>query len=141
LDYYLSKIYKALTGSKHFMTARQSIPSLAQASSQPRISVVIPAYNEAENLPVLIDRIRLALVSYSWVEILIVDDGSTDQTRAVIERMRSADKTIHYLSFSRNFGHQAALRAGYEHARGECVVSLDADGQHPPELIPALIQQ
>ncbi|GAA4414732.1 glycosyltransferase family 2 protein [Nibrella viscosa] len=104
-----------------------------------KISLVIPAYNEEENLPVLVHRLMAVMEPYRNYEILIIDDGSTDQTQFVLSQLSQAYPVVRYLSFSRNFGHQMALRAGYEHARGECVISLDADLQHPPELIPTLI--
>ncbi len=103
------------------------------------ISIVVPAFNEEENLPVLVQRLMAVMQPYASYEILIVDDGSTDQTRHVLRQLSRAYSVVRYLSFSRNFGHQTALRAGYDHARGEAVISLDADLQHPPELIPALL--
>lgn len=103
------------------------------------ISLVVPAYNEEENLPVLVHRLMAVMEPYDSYEILIVDDGSTDQTRHVLRQLSKAYPEVRYLSFSRNFGHQMALRAGYDHARGAAVICLDADLQHPPELIPTLI--
>lgn len=106
-----------------------------------KISLVVPAYNEEENLPVLVHRLMNVMEPYRNYEILIIDDGSTDQTQYVLNELSRAYPVVRYLSFSRNFGHQMALRAGYEHADGSCVISLDADLQHPPELIPALISK
>ncbi len=105
------------------------------------ISVVVPAYNEEENLPVLVHRLMTVLEPYESYEILIVDDGSSDQTRHVLRQLSRAYPSVRFLSFSRNFGHQMALRAGYDHARGDAVICLDADLQHPPELIPTLIDK
>ncbi len=105
------------------------------------ISVVVPAYNEEENLPVLVHRLMTVLEPYESYEILIVDDGSSDQTRHVLRQLSRAYPVVRFLSFSRNFGHQMALRAGYDHARGDAVICLDADLQHPPELIPTLIDK
>ncbi len=105
------------------------------------ISVVVPAYNEEENLPVLVHRLMTVLEPYESYEILIVDDGSSDQTRHVLRQLSRAYPVVRFLSFSRNFGHQMALRAGYDHARGDAVICLDADLQHPPELIPRLIDK
>lgn len=106
------------------------------------ISLVVPAFNEEENLPVLVHRLMAVMqpLDYDY-EILIVDDGSTDQTHYVLRQLSLAYPVVRYLSFSRNFGHQMALRAGYEHARGHAVISLDADLQHPPELIPTLLDR
>ncbi|WP_332911729.1 glycosyltransferase family 2 protein [Algoriphagus boritolerans] len=101
------------------------------------ISVVVPCYNEAENIPVLINRLKLALAAYSF-EIILVNDGSTD-TQQELELASTLDSRVSYLSFSRNFGHQAALKAGIDHAQGDCIVTLDADMQKPPEIIPEMI--
>lgn len=105
------------------------------------ISIVVPAYNEEENLPVLVHRLMAVMEPYPSYEILIVDDGSSDQTRYVLRQLSNAYPAVRFLSFSRNFGHQMALRAGYDNAKGDAVICLDADLQHPPELIPTLIQK
>ena len=107
----------------------------------PFISVVIPAYNEAANLPAMVARLRAVLEPIGDWELLFVDDGSSDDTLALLRRLRSADERIRYLSFSRNFGHQNALRAGLERSRGELVVTMDGDLQQPPELIPSMVQK
>ncbi|GAB3492352.1 glycosyltransferase family 2 protein [Spirosoma knui] len=105
------------------------------------ISLVVPAFNEEENLPVLVHRLMAVMEPYGAYEILIVDDGSSDQSRYVLRQLSKAYPVVRFVSFSRNFGHQMALRAGYQHARGEAVICLDADLQHPPELIPTLINK
>jgi dolichol-phosphate mannosyltransferase len=106
------------------------------------ISIVCPAYQEEEVLPLfhaaLVEAIEPLAAEFE-LEILYVDDGSRDGTLDVIRRLAVADPRVRYLSLSRNFGHQAALTAGLEHARGDAVVSLDSDLQHPPALIPALV--
>lgn len=103
------------------------------------ISVVVPAFNEEENLAVLVNRLHNVLEQEGRYEILVVDDGSTDNTLFVLQQLNEDNPALRYLSFSRNYGHQIALRAGYEHAEGNCVISLDADLQHPPEFIPVLL--
>ena len=103
------------------------------------ISLIVPAFNEEENLPVLVHRLMAIMEPYDSYEILIIDDGSSDQTRYVLRQLSNAYPVVRFLSFSRNFGHQMALRAGYDNALGEAVICLDADLQHPPELIPTLI--
>ncbi len=108
---------------------------------QGKISVVVPAYNEAENLPALRSRLEAVLGGLGDYEILIVDDGSRDETLAVLTGFAEADPRFRFLSLSRNFGHQAALKAGLDHALGDCVISLDADLQHPPELIPEMVER
>src|SRR5438132_10739473 len=106
------------------------------------ISIVCPAYQEEEVLPmfhdVLVDAIEPLSREFN-LEILYVDDGSRDGTLDVIRKLADADSRVRYLSLSRNFGHQAALTAGLEHARGDAIVSLDSDLQHPPALIPELV--
>jgi dolichol-phosphate mannosyltransferase len=102
-----------------------------------RISVVIPAHNEEANLPVLLEQIRSALPS-ALHEIIVVDDGSTDGTLDVVKAASQSDRRVKYISLSRNFGHQTALRAGLRGASGDCVVTMDADLQHPPRLLPEM---
>jgi dolichol-phosphate mannosyltransferase len=75
------------------------------------------------------------------VEVLYVDDGSRDRTLAVIKELAEQDHRVRYLSLSRNFGHQAALSAGLEHARGDIVITMDSDLQHPPAVIPSLLEK
>lgn len=105
------------------------------------VSVVVPAYNEQDNLAALTDLLVPILSQYHDYEIIFVDDGSSDNTLQVIKQLHTTNPHINYLSFSRNFGHQYALKAGLDHARGDCVISMDADLQHPPHLIPRLIEQ
>ena len=99
-----------------------------------KISVVIPAHNEEANLPVLFDAIRGAL-PVGLHEIIVVDDGSTDGSLEVIKAASESDPRIKYIGLSRNFGHQTALRAGLRGASGDCVITMDADLQHPPRLL------
>lgn len=101
----------------------------------------MPVFNEAENIETLLRRVRTALessaVSY---ELLLVDDGSRDAGPALIQRAARTDTRIRLVQLSRNFGHQAALLAGMDNARGDAVITMDADLQHPPELLPELIR-
>ena len=108
---------------------------------QKKVSLVIPSFNEEGNIPLLAQKIKdtFANLPYDY-EVIFVDDGSSDGTLATIEMLSKHDKRLHYLSFSRNFGHQCALKAGLDYATGDCVISLDADMQHPPELIPTLLK-
>lgn len=103
------------------------------------VSVVVPTFNESGNVERLATEI--AEVLGSDYEIIFVNDGSTDDSLEGIKRLSEYDKHIRYISFSRNFGHQAALRAGLAYARGDAVISMDADLQHPPQLLPELIQK
>jgi len=105
------------------------------------ISVIIPAFNEADNIPILAGSLLHNLQGLGAYEIIFIDDGSADTTLDKIKEMAAANSHIKYISFARNFGHQKALMAGIDHAHGDCVISLDADMQHPPELIPKLVEK
>jgi len=106
------------------------------------ISVVIPAHNEEENIIVIVDRIEKVFISLNYdFEIVVVDDGGTDKTLAVIEELAKARNNFFYIEFSRNFGHQPALKAGLDYAKGDCVISLDADLQHPPEMFKQMLEK
>jgi len=104
------------------------------------ISVVVPCFNEEENLPLLYDRLTavLPLISRNY-EIILVNDGSRDGTLSVMERLSGKNPRVRFLSFSRNFGHEAASTAGLDAASGEVVVLIDADLQDPPELIQSMV--
>lgn len=106
-----------------------------------KLSLVIPAYNEADNLPVLLERLTETIGGLPDFEIIIVDDASSDGSVAVLRQCLSRYPQLRYIALSRNYGHQTALRAGMEQATGDCVVCLDADLQHPPELVTQMILQ
>ena len=111
-------------------------------SEKPFISIIVPLLNEEENVGPLHDRLTKVLSEVAnGHEIIFVDDGSTDGSVACIEELHEKDATVKLVSFSRNFGHQFALTAGLDHARGGVVITMDADLQHPPETIPALLEQ
>jgi dolichol-phosphate mannosyltransferase len=104
------------------------------------LSVVVPAYNEACNVPALLGALDATLCSLgASYEIVVVDDGSRDATWSVLRAAAERYPGIVGLRLSRNFGHQSALLAGLAHAHGRAVVSMDADLQHPPGVIPALV--
>ncbi len=105
------------------------------------ISAVIPCFNEQDNIIPLYQGLTDVLKPYPVYELLFVDDGSNDNSLEIIRSLASTDTRVRFLSLSRNFGHQHALKAGLDHASGDCVISLDADMQHPPALIPVLIEQ
>jgi glycosyltransferase involved in cell wall biosynthesis len=103
------------------------------------LSVVAPAYNEEATVEAFYSRVTAALEGIPF-ELVLVDDGSTDRTRALLERLADLDDRVRVVLLSRNFGHQTALTAGLDHARGNAVVMLDADLQDPPELIPRMLE-
>jgi glycosyltransferase involved in cell wall biosynthesis len=116
-----------------------------RASGEPEISVVIPVYNEEENLPVLAEEIRAAMAPVEAAgrpyEVVLVDDGSTDTSPAVMARLAREDPRIRIVRQRRNSGQSAALDAGVRYARGEIVVTLDADLQNDPADIPRLLER
>jgi glycosyltransferase involved in cell wall biosynthesis len=104
------------------------------------LSVVAPVFNEEGNLEELHRRLTAILDGEGLAyEIVLVDDGSTDASLARMEALAERDPRVKIISFSRNFGHMQALCAGLDHARGKAVITLDADLQHPPELISTLV--
>jgi len=105
------------------------------------ISIVIPCLNEQDNIPKLMERISAELKDDYSYEIIFVDDGSTDRTMEVLRQLTTQYPTLRYISLSRNFGHQQALKAGLDRASGDCVIMMDADLQHPPALIRQLIEK
>ncbi len=104
------------------------------------VSIVIPLYNEAEVFEQTYRAIRGVIDPLGQqFTIYCIDDGSTDGTSAVLRRLAHGDKNIRTIELSRNFGHQAALTAGLAAAQGDVVITMDGDGQHPPDLIPQLL--
>ncbi|WP_236841787.1 glycosyltransferase family 2 protein [Bosea sp. PAMC 26642] len=117
-------------------SASHSIP----AAARPELSIVVPVHNEADNLPILVERLKAVLDGEvrSW-ELVCIDDGSRDGTLAVLRLLNASDPRISAVSFSRNFGKEIAIAAGLDHAAGDAVVIMDADLQHPPETIPIFL--
>lgn len=104
------------------------------------ISIVVPVFNESENLPALYHRLSGILDGLGIAfEILLVDDGSSDDSWVIIEGLHRQDPRAKGIRLSRNFGHQAAITSGMDYARGAAVITMDADLQHPPELIPEMV--
>lgn len=106
-----------------------------------KISLLIPAYNEEETLPLLYNELNKVIddiPNYEF-EILFINDGSNDNTLNILRNLRKRDSSINYISFSRNFGKETAMAAGFDYVSGDAVVILDADLQDPPELIKEMI--
>jgi len=109
------------------------------------VSIIVPAFNEEENLTEAVAQISRHLAAlqgtYSF-ELIFVNDGSSDKTLSLLRQLHQQQPDlVHYISFSRNFGHMNALRCGYDHARGQAVICMDADLQHPPEYIPIFLEK
>ena len=114
-------------------------------TKKPLLSFVMPVHNEAEGLGDFLERSFLPVLkklktSYR-IEIIFVNDGSTDNTLEIVQALAKKDKSVKVIAFSRNFGKEVALAAGYREAKGDAVISIDADGQQPPSLIPKFIEK
>ncbi len=106
------------------------------------VSVVLPAHNESGNVAVIKNKIEESFPFDAYdLELIFVNDGSTDDTMAKLQKLASQDQKVFYIELSRNFGHQCALKAGLDYAHGDCVISMDCDMQHPPELLSHLIEK
>ena len=108
---------------------------------RPRVSVVLPSHNEEQNIAAMASKLGETLAPFGSFELVFVNDASTDGTLAEIKKLAAADNRVRYVSFTRNFGHQAALRAGLAHAHGDAVILMDCDFEHPVELVPKLIEE
>jgi dolichol-phosphate mannosyltransferase len=105
------------------------------------VEIVVPVFNEEGNIEELYRQVVRELEPLGvTIGFLFVDDGSRDRTVPILESLRANDPRVNFLSFTRNFGHQAALLAGLEHSTGDCVVTMDGDLQHPPQVVPALVR-
>ena len=134
----------AAAGASAENAAMSALPSAAGRPISPTISCVLPAFNEGRSLPALLAQLRDELSPrFARWEIIVVDDGSSDDTAAAVAPWVAGNSghgvdaggVVRYLALSRNFGKEAALTAGLDHARGELVLLMDADLQHPPALI------
>ncbi len=108
-----------------------------------QVTILIPAYNEEKTIPLTYKKIvdvTESLNSYKW-ELLFVDDGSTDATLNILKQLRTHDQRVKYIRFSRNFGKESAMLAGFDYAKGDCVIVMDADMQDPPELIGEMLEE
>lgn len=117
-------------------------PADSHGDAPPTFSVVAPVWNEVATIPLFYDRCKQVLDSLggTW-EIVLVDDGSRDGSRDAMRRLCEADPRVRALVFSRNFGHQIAITAGLDYARGDAVVVIDSDLQDPPEVIAEMVDR
>ena len=108
-----------------------------------KVTILVPCYNEEESLPALykaLMHLTNQYPNYNW-ELLFVDDGSRDSTIQVLKELRQNDKRVSYVELSRNFGKENAMLAGFDYATGDCVIIMDADLQHPPQVIPEMLKK
>ena len=107
-----------------------------------KVTILVPCFNEEASLPALYEALKELMdthSSYAW-EVLMVNDGSRDNTINVIRQLRQHDERICYVDLSRNFGKENAMLAGFDYATGDCMVIMDADLQHPPHVIPEMLK-
>lgn len=116
---------------------------VSAAPSTHLLSVIVPVFNESAVIPVFYERASRAFAAIPGVdyEIVFVDDGSRDDSFAKLAALAASDAHVRVIKFSRNFGHQIAITAGVDHARGDCVVVIDADLQDPPEVVSKMVDQ
>lgn len=107
---------------------------------QKTVTIIIPVFNETDNIPVLVSAVgrEMDAIGYQY-SILLIDDGSKDGTLAIIKQLKQNNDKLNYISFSRNFGHQNALKAGFDYSNSDAVITMDGDMQHPPALLPAML--
>ena len=107
-----------------------------------KVTIIIPVYNEQGNVLKLFRAVDQVIHKLSYAfEVIFVDDGSSDETLNIIKSIAKHTSHVKYISFSRNFGHQSALKAGIDISDSDCIISMDGDMQHPPEIIPRLLQK
>ncbi|TCS99462.1 glycosyltransferase involved in cell wall biosynthesis [Tepidimonas ignava] len=117
-------------------------PPPSTAQGVPDVSIVVPVYHERDNLRELVERVQQALGPTPWsFELICVDDGSTDDSAALLAQLAQRHAWLHPVVLARNYGQSTALQAGFERARGRYIVTLDGDLQNDPDDIPALIER
>ncbi|MFZ6027531.1 MAG: glycosyltransferase family 2 protein [Chloroflexota bacterium] len=120
---------------------QDAVDDLSVAHSlAPELSIVIPIFNEQENIPVLYERL-VAVLCEEVFEVVFVDDGSRDDSLDILQALAQKDSRITVVALARNFGHQVAISAGLDFARGKAVIVMDADLQDPPEVLPQFISK
>jgi dolichol-phosphate mannosyltransferase len=134
------RILQDQTGSSQEVSLSQPGRYERGTPSIPAVSVVIPVFNEQENLPALYERLTSVLTQNEPdYEIVFVDDGSRDRSLELMHELVGRDQCVRVVELARNFGHQVAISAGLDHARGRGVIIMDADLQDPPEVLPQFI--
>ncbi|MBR3139368.1 MAG: glycosyltransferase family 2 protein, partial [Methanobrevibacter sp.] len=103
------------------------------------LSIVVPCYNEEESVTIFFDEIQKTLADIDY-EVIFINDGSSDNTLEKIKNLADSNSNVRYISFSRNFGKESAIYAGLVNTTGDLVCLMDADLQHPPSLIPEMIE-
>ncbi len=126
-------------GPKRPDRRKTDTPACPMTTAAPEFSIVLPAHNEAANIAPMVAALRAELKPLGSAEILFVNDGSSDRTLDELRLAAAGNSGVRYISFTRNFGHQAALRAGLQAARGKAVILMDADFEHPPQLVRELV--
>ena len=104
------------------------------------LSIIIPVYNEEKSISPLLERLLPVAKKYQY-ELVFISDGSTDKTSLEVKKYAEKNSHIKLVNFYRNFGHQMALTCGYRFAKGDCIVTIDADLQDPPEIIHEMIEK
>lgn len=105
------------------------------------LSIIVPCFNEEDVLNIFYKELKIIINQLNYqTEIIFINDGSTDKTLQIIKELNCTDKRVTYISFSRNFGKEAAILAGFEQSKGDLVVMMDADLQDPPKLLPEMIR-
>ena len=106
----------------------------------PKLSIIVPCYNEEKSLPIFYQETKKVLDTLQYDhELIFIDDGSTDDTKEILKKLSASDSSINYLSFSRNFGKESAMYAGFKNVSGDYVAVMDADLQDPPDLLPKML--
>jgi len=122
----------------------ESPPRVQNPRQSPLVSIVCPCYNEEAMLPLYYAAMRETVFSrltdYEF-ELILINDGSKDKTLPILRTLAEADERVKYISFSRNFGKEAAMYAGLRHAKGEFVCVMDCDLQDPPEMIASMLER
>lgn len=107
-----------------------------------KVSIVVPAFNEGKNIPLLVERMNQVFKNLPYqYELLFVNDGSSDDTQNILSALSQTHPQVQYIEFSRNFGKDLALKAGIDLSKSDALITIDADLQHPPELIPQMLER